>query len=1116
MAAADPDQRLIDRSVALAAELLAEAAARSTAHARRRDARLGRLLGSDEGTALVFALVDRALRPVDAAVAVGQLAEVAAGDLSALGPLDRLMLRAGARAGPALPAPVMAMAGARLRRETSRLIFPLADPGLRLRLAGLRRAHRRPNLNLLGEAILGDGEAAARTAAVEGLLRRPDVDCVSVKASSVASGLSLVDFEGSLRRVEGPVRRLYRAALAGRPPKLVNLDMEEHTDLDLTVAVFTGLLDEPELMGLEAGIALQAYLPDSHAAAAWLVEWARARVRRGGAGIRIRVVKGANLAMERVRAEVHDWPLAPYGTKEETDASFKAIVDTLLRPATTAAVRVGVASHNLFDLAFALTLAADRGVSDRVEVEMLAGMADHQAAAVAERRGRVLVYVPVTGRRDFRNAIAYLARRLDENTTPDGFLRHIVGMSPGGPQWEDQRRRFAEAVRSRHGVDRSPRQTQDRTVEAFAAPATFAGRPADFSNEPDTDLSVAANRTWALSALAGGCRRPRPRAADVDAVETTMTTALGAAARWGGIAAEERRGILLAAAGGLARGRAEAVAVMAAEAGKTFAQGDPEVSEAVDYARWYAWASRQLEGLDASVASGPLGVVVVSPPWNFPFAIPAGGVLAALAAGNAAVLKPSPEAVAPAGVLHGLLTEAGVPGDVVQLCAAPDDDAGRRLVTHPAAGAVVLTGSFATARMFQQWRPDLRLLAETSGKNAVVVTATADVDQAVRDLVTSAFGHAGQKCSAASLAIVDSTVHDRSPFLRQLADATRSLRVGPASDPATEVGPLVGPFTPELERALTRLDPGETWLVMPRRLDDSGRLWSPGVRTGVRQRSWAHTTEWFGPVLGVMRCEGLDEALAWQNAVAYGLTAGLQSLDPDEQARWVERVEAGNVYVNRPTSGALVGRQPFGGWKRSAFGPTAKAGGPNYLFALTRWWDGEVVTVEAAAASYRRWWDRHFGVATETAGLRSESNLLRYRPLPTGVLVRASAAVDDDELAKAATAAAVAGTRMTLSSPVPRAAPSAVPGAGAGGRPGTGVDVVVESDEALAARLASVRPDRLRLLGGAEAVVLAAAAAHGLSVLPDPVVACGRVELLRWTREQVVTRSRHRYGNIVG
>ena len=344
---------------------------------------------------------------------------------------------------------------------------------------------------------------------------------------------------------------------------------------------------------------------------------------------------------------------------------------------------------------------------------------------------------------------------------------------------------------------------------------------------------------------------------------------------------------------------------MAHEAAKTVREGDPEVSEAIDFANWAAASTRTLDELEADgIDAEPLGVVLVAGPWNFPTAIPANGAVGALAAGNAVLLKPAPEVVATAVELVGHLHAGGVPEDVVQLVRCPDDDTGRHLVTHPGVDGVVLTGSYDTARLFLGWRPDLRLLAETSGKNALVISQTADVDLALRDLVRSAFGHAGQKCSAASLAIVEAPLYDDAGFQARLADAVRSLRVGPATELASMVGPLIAPPSGALHRALHELDPGESWLVSPRPLDDTGRLWAPGVRLGVRAGSWFHQTECFGPVLGVMRADDLDHAVDLQNGVAYGLTGGLHSLDEREISRWLDRVEVGNVYVNRHTTGA--------------------------------------------------------------------------------------------------------------------------------------------------------------------------------------------------------------------
>jgi RHH-type proline utilization regulon transcriptional repressor/proline dehydrogenase/delta 1-pyrroline-5-carboxylate dehydrogenase len=1096
--AASEDQ-LIDRSVALAADLLVAARAGTSRGERRRQLRLRRLLASESGTRLVFSLADRVLRPPDARTAAGQLDAVTTSELDGVSAADRILLRLAARAARPAPAPVVGLVAARLRRETGALVFPAEPRPLGRRLARLWAAGRRPNLNLLGEAILGWAEAERRTAAVDALLGRPDVDCVSVKVSSVAAGLSLIDFEGSVERISGPLQHLYRRAGAGPTAKLVNLDMEEHRDLDLTVESFIRALDRDEFGSLVAGIALQAYLPDTHGALDRLLDWARRRQAAGRSPIRIRLVKGANLAMENVDAELHGWPTAPYDTKADTDASYVRLLERLLEAAATGAVLVGVASHNLFDVALALVLSEQTGAP--VDIEMLAGMADNQAAAVAQRSGRLLLYVPATTRRDFRNALAYLARRLDENTTPEGFLRHALEMVPGSPAWEEQAGRFARSVRARVDLPTRPFQTQDRSRPPQTGPSAAPDR---FTNEPDTDLTVPANRRWAITAL-GRPPRPAPAASSDADIDEALSRAAAAGTEWASTPAAERRRLLEAAADAMASGRAEAVAVMAAEAGKTFAEADPEVSEAIDYARWYAAGTDLLASLEGKVASVPCGVVVVSPPWNFPYAIPAGGVLAALAAGNTVILKPSPEAPATAALLVEQLQGAGLGHGRLQLAPAADGPVGRHLIAHPGADAVILTGSWETARLFAAWAPGRRLLAETSGKNAMVVTATADVDQAVGDLVRSAFGHAGQKCSAASLAIVDASVYDRSPFLRQLADATRALRVGAGRDPASDVGPIVGPMTPALERALTELDPGESWLVAPECRGGDGRLWSPGVRLGVRPGSWAHQTEWFGPVLGVMRADHLDQAIEWQNAVAYGLTAGLHSLDPAEHRRWVTAVEAGNLYVNRPTTGALVGRQPFGGWKRSSVGPTAKTGGPNYLLSLRRWHDAHDTSVDAAAADYRHSWDSYFGRVTELAGLASESNQLRYRPLHPGMVVRVTQDVSDDEVAKALAAAAVTGTPVRVSSAAPRSRDSW----------SQRTTFSVESAEALAASIRQSDGHRLRLLGKAEPEVLAAAADHAVTVLDEPVCSVGRVELVRWLREQVVTRSLHRYGNVV-
>ena len=1158
MASAPAQPQEVDRAVevaaaaSLAARLAAAAPAGGRAQRRRR-ARIARLVGDPAAMAVVLAMTDQVLRirsPQRAATRFASVVGAAmapGGGGAAFAPVDRLALRAGALFAPLLPGVVMPLVQRRVRAETEGLVIPAEDDAFTEHARRCAAAGMRLNVNVLGEAILGEAEAGRRLEKVRAYLARPDVDYVSVKLSGVSSRLSSVAFDDTVRDLVARLEPLYADAAAATPPKFVNLDMEEYRDLGLTTAVFTALLDVPHLRTLDAGIVLQAYLPDSHGALAHLAAWALDRRARGGGLVKVRLVKGANLAMERVDAQLHGWPLATYASKAEVDASYKQLLATALDPAWAGCLRVGLASHNLFDVAWALVSAEAAGAASRVDVEMLQGMAPEAAEAVRDLLGGVLLYTPVVAAADFEAAISYLARRLEENTTEGNFLRSVFDLDPGAPAWRAEQARFEAALDAAPLIDTAPRRRQDRRIAAPPRPLPLT--PAHFENEPDTDLALPANRRWLACALAevpatlpplvaptavpgadaGGTSRPalpapNPnhdgvvayhwRPATPHEVEAAVAGALAASARWSARPGAERAAVLGRYAEALEAARGRLVAAMVTDTGKLALEADTEVSEAVDFARWYAAGIAELEELTSpgsGVTFSPYRVVVVASPWNFPVAIPVGGVTAALAVGAAVVLKPAPEAVRCGHLLAEAAAAAGVPEGVLTFLPCADDDAGRALIAHQDVDAVILTGSIETARLFTSWRPGLRLHAETSGKNAILVTAAADLDAAVRDLVRSAFGHAGQKCSAASLAICEDSVADDPRFLAQLADATASLVVGPADHPRSTMGPLVSPPGPELERALTVLDPGERWLVEPRCLDRSGRLWSPGVRLGVAPGSFLHTTECFGPVLGVMAAPDLRTALAWQNATAFGLTAGLHSLDPDEIDLWCEGIEAGNAYVNRTTTGAIVGRQPFGGWKASSVGPTAKAGGPDQLLTLGRWADvggdgrsAPTRPAEVDGVAARRaldaggWYRRRFGIETDPAGLSAEANRWRYAPLPH-VVVRAGPATPDLALVRACAAAGAVGSGITVSSPVPR--------------PALPVEVVVETVEALAARLGSTAPTKLRLLE-ASTVLAAAAHAAGIDVDDNEVVGHGRIELTRWTREQVLSVTTHRYGNV--
>ncbi|HSB84751.1 MAG TPA: proline dehydrogenase family protein, partial [Ilumatobacteraceae bacterium] len=357
MSAADRAE-LVEEAIGRADRLLRAALDGATRGERSQLQRLGRLVADPAGRELLQRLTDDVIRIQSNRRAARRFADVVAAHPlpSSLGTVDRWLMAAGARLAPALPSVVMPLVRRRIIGETRGVVLPAEDPQFAAHAARRRREGIGLLVNPLGESILGDDEARQRVDQVLGKLQRHDVHGVSIKASALVANLDVLDLDRSVKRIAATLREIYRAALAKRPPGFVNLDMEEYRDLQLTVAAFTTVLDEPEFAELDAGLVLQAYLPDSHDVLDHLGTWALERSRRGGAGIKVRIVKGANLAMETVEAELHDWIPAPYPTKADVDASFKAMLASALRPEWSGALRVGVASHNLFDIAWALVL----------------------------------------------------------------------------------------------------------------------------------------------------------------------------------------------------------------------------------------------------------------------------------------------------------------------------------------------------------------------------------------------------------------------------------------------------------------------------------------------------------------------------------------------------------------------------------------------------------------------------------------------------------------------------------------------------------------------------------------------------------------------------------------
>ncbi|ROR33768.1 L-proline dehydrogenase [Curtobacterium sp. JUb34] len=1128
---------LADQSVALVRQWLAEAESFPVDGSAKQ---LAGVLADPAGLDFAVGFVDGVVRPEDLAVAARKLRQIAPGAPGFLPAAMRGLVRLGGGMAPVLPNVVVPIARRVLRGMVGHLIVDATDSKLGPAIAKIKRDGVRLNVNLLGEAVLGEREAARRLEGTHKLLARDDVDYVSIKVSSTVHPHSPWAFDHAVDDIVEQLRPLFERAAAATPAKFINLDMEEYKDLDLTIAVFTKLLDEPAFLGLEAGIVLQAYLPDALAAMEQLQEWSAARRARGGAGIKVRLVKGANLPMEQVEASVHGWPLATWHTKQDSDTNYKRVLDWALTPSRVENVRVGVAGHNLFDVAHAWLLAGERGVRDGIEFEMLLGMAQGQAEAVRRTVGSLLLYTPVVHPGEFDVAIAYLIRRLEEGASQDNFMSAVFSLVSSPPLFAREEERFRASLVPLATPEGLAAPASHRVADRYAA----VGRPGPgrFENTPDSDPSVASVRSWGdaitarvASSTLGVRAVQEARVDSATALDAALGRAKAAGAVWGTWSGGARGAVLHAVGDALEANRAALIEVMAAETGKTIDQADPEVSEAIDFAHFYGTLAGSLDEVDGATFT-PASLTLVAPPWNFPVAIPAGSTLAALAAGSAVVLKPAPPAERSGAVLASIIETAldahGAPADVLAFLQVSENELGQQLIASPMVDQVILTGAYETAELFRSFRPDLPLLAETSGKNAVIVTPSSDLDLAVKDVVASAFGHAGQKCSAASLVVMVGSVAKSKRFRNQLLDAVSSLTVGYPTDAATQMGPVVEPASGKLLDGLTTLGAGESWAVEPKQLDETGKLWSPGVRQGVRRGSEFHRTEYFGPILGMMTADTLDEAIDIVNEVDYGLTSGLHSLDPAEIGTWLSRIQAGNLYVNRGITGAIVRRQPFGGWKKSAVGAGTKAGGLNYLLGLGSWTPAAATASAAPSAPIRAFvraaevsspvldralasdeqaWSTLFGTATDVSALSAERNIARYLPVPS---VQVRLASDDEDavpdLVRVVAAALRAGTTIEVSTAaaLPESVASAL-------RSLPIVRSVTQSasDEAFASSIAAGPSTRVRLIGGDTSALYSAVGGRpDVAVYGGPVTEAGRLEILPFVREQAVSITAHRFG----
>ena len=1042
----------------------------------------------------------------------------------------------------------------RLRRDTSRVIIDAARPSLTDHLATRFQQNIGQNVNLLGEVVLGDGEADKRYQSYLEALKEPDINYISVKISGIYAQTHALNYKECFPELVRRMSELYQTAIdypytdvnGVTKPKFINLDMEEYKDAHLTMKLFKDVLSLPQFKNYEAGIVVQAYLPDAEGFQSELLEFARKRVAEGGSPIKMRIVKGCNLDMENIVSDLRGWPNPVRPNKTEVDANYLHIIERGLKPENARVLHIGMASHNLFTISYAYLLSEMyQTPKDCFCFEMLEGMANHVWRAQKKLGNHVILYTPVVKKEHFLNAISYLVRRMDENTAPDNFLTHSFSLKPDTKEWKELQQQFIAAYNMKDNLNHTPTRTQDRNQP-------YVGQePRDeMENEPDTDFDRFCNQQWVEKIFAkwkakqdsqtpqinsswgdwkpgdllptqigdqltynddrvkyydrsqeGNVLVCEMSRADKAQVEQILEIADADAGHWRETTVEERHQMMYRAANILGQMRGDLNGSMCAITGKTIEEADVEVSEAIDYCRFYTTTMKKFNALP-DIEMRAKGTVLVLSPWNFPCAIPCGGVVAALASGNTCILKPATVAAPVAWLFAKAFWEAGVPKQALQVIIA-NREATPLLTSSPVIKHVILTGGTETAQALAHANPRKPLSAETGGKNVMVISAKSDRDHAIMNACRSAFGNAGQKCSACSLLLVERSVYTHPEFFEKLKDCASSLKVGGVWNAGNIVGPMITNQNEKLERAF-KLEPGERWLIAPEFVDEKHYILRPTIKVDVQPDSFTFRTELFAPLLAVAPYDTLEQAVKLVNSLDYGLTSGLQSLDEQEQRYWKNHVQAGNLYINRGITGAVVNRQPFGGMKLSAFGPGLKAGGPNYVAQFMTITD-KAGTSTDYRTSYAEWYEREFRHPRNIQPkIRGEQNVFRYLPLAGGMALRLFGDETREQLEMVCLAAKTVGTPLTVSAEEGNSL--------LGVARAQGCTVVGEDLTAFCKRIRCY--ERIRTISAEVPDVVFQAAANCDKYIAQALpVHDGRIELIHYIKEQSIANEYHRYGS---
>jgi RHH-type proline utilization regulon transcriptional repressor/proline dehydrogenase/delta 1-pyrroline-5-carboxylate dehydrogenase len=765
---------------------------------------------------------------------------------------------------------------------------------------------------------------------------------VSVKLSSLYSQIKTQAWEDSVQILCERLAPIFDAAMKNKV--FINLDMENYDLKDLTLDVFKRMIMKPEYKDYPHwGIVIQAYLRDSHADTQMLSEFAKKR----GVPFTVRLVKGAYWDFETIISDQRHWPIPVYTNKKESDANYENCTETLLK--NHKYIKAAFGSHNVRSIATAIVISQKLNLpKSAFEIQMLYGMAEPIKKSLVRMGYRVREYAPVG---ELIPGMAYLVRRLLENTSNESFLKS----------------KFADNA-STESLLVSPHENLETTLASKES--------VGFYNEPLLDFTLKDNREKMLSQIQK-IKTDKPKtypvvingkeiktattistlnpaspanvlalvtAATLQEAELAVATAHNAYASWSKTPANKRADLVDKLADIMLKRRFELNAIEVLETGKPWIEADGDITEAIDFCRYYANHMRDLtKPQRAGHVAGelslyhyqPRGVCLVIAPWNFPLAILTGMVASALVTGNTVVMKPAEQSSLIGAKLMEMILEAGFPKDTVSFLPGIGEEIGPFLVEHPKVEIIAFTGSKTVGLDILKKSSEVRAgqkgikkcIIEMGGKNAMIIDSDADLDEAVSAVVYSAFGFQGQKCSALSRAIVLEDIYER--FLERLVEAAGSIKVLPPENPQCFVGPVIDKDA--YDRIMNTIEAAKktSKLSFQSTVPGDGYFVPPTIFSDVDPKSSLAQNEIFGPVLAVIKAKDIDQALKIANDTEYGLTGGLFSRSPANIEKIKNELEVGNLYINRTITGAMVERHPFGGFKMSGVG--SKTGGPDYL-----------------------------------------------------------------------------------------------------------------------------------------------------------------------------------------